>query len=117
MSIPSVFSLKKNKELEKVLKKGKRVNSSFLYIKFLKNNLSHPRFGVIVSTKVSKKATERNLVTRRVKEALKTVAKDRDSSFDIVVVTIPDILKKSYQEIKREIEQTLSEMISQSRTK
>lgn len=66
--LPKVNSLKKKKDFEKVFKEGQSFKESFLYLKIKKNNLKSSRFGFVVSKKISKKATIRNKIKRRLRE-------------------------------------------------
>lgn len=86
--------LTKNKEFEAVLKKGKSVYSSVLLIKFIKNNLNYSRFGLIVSNKVSKKASQRNLIKRRIREIIRLSINKIKKGFDLVIIVSPKIINE-----------------------
>lgn len=98
----------KNKEFDRAFKLGQSFYGKFLSIKVVDNNLGRLRLGVLVSTKVSKKATVRNLIKRRVRNALRqSVISLRDGK-DVVVVVFPLILDKNFQEIKTTIKDMLN---------
>ncbi len=55
--------LKRN-EFEILLKKGKRIHNKHFVLTYI--NANETKCGVVVSKKISKKATDRNLIRRRV---------------------------------------------------
>lgn len=102
--------LKKNKEFDFVFKEGKTTYGGFLGIKICKNNLEINRFGVLLSTKVSKLATVRNLYKRRIKNILKEQNLNTKIGYDCVVIVLPAIIKKNYQEIEAEIKTAFNKL-------
>jgi len=94
------------KSLENVFKKGKTVKSSFLFLKFINNGLSHGRAAAIVSSKVLKKAVSRNKTKKIFLETM-SANKILESPVDIIIVATPSILGKTSKEINRELEQTI----------
>ncbi len=102
--------LKKNKDFDFVFKEGKSVYGSFLGIKIRVNNLEVNRFGVLLSTKVSKLAVTRNLYKRRIKDILRQQETEIKVGYDCVVIVLPTIIGKSYQEIKTEIKTIFSKL-------
>jgi len=106
------YRLTKDKEFEKVMKKGKAAYSPVLMLKFVKNDLDYTRVGVIVSNKVSKKAVRRNLARRRIREIIRLVFKNLGKGIDLVIIASPKILTaegkvKKYQEIEKYLIATL----------
>ncbi len=99
--------LAKKKDFEAVFQKGQTAKAGFLYIKFKENGLKCSRFGFIVSKKVSNKATRRNLVKRRLRNAIRLKINEIAAGFDIAFVALPAILNKKYKEIDEEIAKTL----------
>ena len=92
----------KKKDFDNIFKKGKAIPGKFIFLKALKNNLNNNQFGIIVSTKISKKAVIRNKIKRQLREIIKQT--DIRPGFDIVIVTKLEIINKNYQEIKNELE-------------
>ncbi len=97
------FRLTRDKEFEKVFKKGKSSYDKALGIKMVKNEVDFNRFGVIVSTKVSKKAADRNKIKRRLREILKNNQKNLNLSYDIVIIALPNSKTKSFQELEKSV--------------
>lgn len=91
--------LTKQKDFEKIFKKGRSVYDSNLGIKVLKNDLSENRYGIIISAKVSKKAVERNRIKRLIREIIKKENINLKNGNDIVIVTFPGIKDLKPEEI------------------
>jgi len=108
--LKKISRLTKDKEFEKVFKQGKSAHNNLFSIKTLTNNLLYNRFGIIVSLKVHKKATERNKAKRRIREALKVFDKKIKASQDIVVVCRPNLVNADYEQIKRFLNLTLKRL-------
>lgn len=95
--------LRKTKDIERVYKKGESFFSKIVGVKTLKNNLANSRFTVVAGLKISKKATKRNLVKRRLREILRLNLKKIKSGYDVMIITRPGILDLKYDELEREI--------------
>lgn len=101
--------LKKRKDFEKVLNQGRNLRKDFLFLKVINNDLDSNRFGFIVSKKVSKKAVERNLIKRRLREIVRLSPLDNREKIDGVFIASPLIKEKTFQEIKEEVNSLLEE--------
>lgn len=107
--LPKKNRLQKNKDFERVFKKGRFFKEDFLVLKVLFNNLKNSRFGFIVSSKVSKKAVLRNKIKRWLRAAvlshLEKKADDKtEKSIDIIIIVKPEQPKiKNFQEVKETI--------------
>ncbi|MDP2664160.1 MAG: ribonuclease P protein component [bacterium] len=95
--------LQKEKDIERVFKKGKGVKESFLVLKSVGNGLAENRFAVVVSQKVAKKASLRNKIRRRLREAIKEKRGRTRSGLDVVLVVLPGFEKKDFGEIKKSL--------------
>lgn len=97
-----MLSLKKKKDFNKAYK-GKTIAGKLIFLKAQKNNLDVSRFGFVVSSKISKKAVIRNKIKRRLRE----VVKDFKKGFDIIIIVKPEIINKTYQEIKSDFKNVI----------
>ena len=96
--------LVKKKDFEKIFKQGQAYYTRLLGVKILASQFKFNRFGIIVSTKVSKKATERNKLKRQIRQALRELNKKLISGFDLVIMVLPSLLNQDYQAIRGELE-------------
>jgi ribonuclease P protein component len=101
--LPSPNRLKKERDIEKVFKKGKTFKEKFLILRMVDNGLSRVRFGFIVSQKVSKKATVRNKIRRRISEIVRLKLPRLKKGFDVIVIAAPDSKTEEFRQIESSI--------------
>ncbi|RLC36377.1 ribonuclease P protein component [Candidatus Falkowbacteria bacterium] len=102
--------LTKKKEFEKVYKNGKSSFNQLLGIKTIQSQNKKARFGIIVSTKISKKAVERNKIKRQIRAALEKEQEKIKENIDCVIITRPEIINKNYKEIENSIYKNLKRL-------
>lgn len=100
--------LVKQKDFERVFKQGRAYHTKLLGIKILASQLDSNRFGIVISTKISKKSTERNRLKRQIRQAVRELNKGLRSDFDMVIMALPGILNQNYQGIKSELEKVFT---------
>ena len=93
----------KDKEFDRAFKTGQSFYTKVFGIKAAGNNLEAIRLGVLVSTKVSKKAVIRNKVKRQIREIIQKELPALKEGKDLVVIVFSQILDKKFEEIKEEI--------------
>ena len=86
--------LTKKREIETVLKQGRVFYTKYFIIRTKKNQAEQSRFAIVVSTKVSKKATQRNTVKRRLSELLRQALNKIKPGYDLVIIASPAIIEK-----------------------
>jgi len=99
-----ILSLSKKKDFDLVFKTGRSCFDKFLGLKAAPNELKQHRLGIIISSKVSKKAVERNLLKRRLKEIIKKELVEISVDYDLVLVALPGACEKTFAELKQSIE-------------
>ena len=87
--------LKKNKDFNKIFKKGKKINEEVLLLIILKNNLKETKVGVVINKKVSKKAVIRNKIKRRIYNSIRNKLPEIEKGFDFLIIVRPEIKEKS----------------------
>jgi ribonuclease P protein component len=92
-----------DKDFDRVFKQGRGFYGRFLSLKIKANDLPINRFGILVGTKVSKKAVDRNKIKRRIRAILRAENQQLKPGYDIVIVVFPLILAKKYKEIKEDL--------------
>ncbi len=102
------YRLTKNKDFERVAKIGQSVYTKELGIKWTKSNLSHSRFGIVVSLKIAKKAVVRNKIKRRIRAILFGYLKTIKPRYDIMILTKPGVINLDFWQLKKKIETLLS---------
>jgi ribonuclease P protein component len=103
--------LKKEGDLKRVLKKGKYLEKDFLLFRYLQNDLANSRFGIIVSKKAVRKAVKRNLLKRRIREAVRALFPVLKNNFDIVIIAKPKNQENNeFKTIKAEVQESFEKI-------
>ena len=84
---------------DQVFKRGSSFYYKILGVKICDNNLEYSRLGVIVSTKVSKKAVRRNQLKRIIRDFFQDNIEKIKNSKDVIVIALPEIENKEKNEI------------------
>lgn len=84
-----------------VFKKGKSDKSGFLAVKALKNNLPQSRFGFVVGKRVSKKATIRNKIKRRLRASIR--GEETKKPADFIIIALPGAEKADFSIIRKTV--------------
>lgn len=104
------YRLTSTEDFERVKTKGKKVTSPILTLLYKKaKNEQYPRFGIIVSTKVSKQATARNRVSRAISEGVRQNIYSVDKNYDCIVIARPQSCSKSSSEIMHTVQTLIRE--------
>lgn len=96
--------LTKDKDFNNVWKRGQANFNKIIGVKIAANQQSSSRFGILVSVKISKKAVERNKIKRRIREIIRLRLDKIKPGYDVIIITLPSILNKNYQEIEESID-------------
>lgn len=77
---------------------------SFLVLKYKKSGKNRGKAVIVISKKVSKKATARNKLKRQIRAVIRQQAKEKNIREEgITVIVSPEIVKKSFKQIEHEI--------------
>lgn len=102
--LPGENRLKKEKEFEAVFKGGRALKGKYVFLKYLINGTDKTRIGFVVSKKISKLATKRNKIKRRMREVARMKRKNIKEGLSIVFIALPQINGAEYEEIKKDME-------------
>ncbi|MFA7088025.1 MAG: ribonuclease P protein component [Patescibacteria group bacterium] len=97
--LKKINRINRDKEFDRVFKMGKSNYSKFLGVKMVKNELGTNRLGILVSTKVSKKAVIRNKIKRQIREIFYQETSKMLVGYDFVIVVFSEILEKNFEEL------------------
>lgn len=105
-----VNRISKTEDFDRVREEGELFQSTSFAISVLdKGDKKEPRFGFIVSTKISKKATLRNRAKRAIREAVRHEISYVKKGMDVVFLAKMEVLGKTTDEISREVKALLRE--------
>lgn len=93
-------SLKKNKDFQKVYRRGKSYANKLLVMYVLKNDSDTNRLGISVSKKVGNSVV-RHHVTRLIRESYRLQEEMFNSGLDIVVIARAGANGSTYKEIEK----------------
>jgi len=108
--LPKPHRLNRSKDISHVFQKGRSFFTKILGFKVVKNHLGVSRFGIITSIKVEKRATKRNKIKRRIREIIRLKLPDIKEGYDFLIIALPPIVDKNYQEISETIHQILQKL-------
>jgi len=103
--IQKKFRLKRP-EIEFLLRKGKELATDLFIVRFATSTEQIARFTVIASSRLSKKAVDRNRIKRQIYEAIRINMVD--SATNTVIIPKKRALKSTYKEIESNIKQIIS---------
>lgn len=99
--LPKRYRITKEKDFKKINTTGRSFFSSDFRLRSLVNKTEISRFAIVVSTKVSKKATLRNRLRRQVGEIIRDNQKKVKQGVDVVISANSKALKKDYQQLEK----------------
>lgn len=94
------YIIRKNQDIEKIIKSNKKIVGKNFIIYYDTNNFNYNRFCISVSKKIGK-ANVRNLLKRKVKDIL--MKNNLDSSYDYVIILRNGVISLTYIEMRDEI--------------
>lgn len=97
--------IKRKEEFEKLFrsKKTVRIRSELFTLYAMQSKETNSRFGFVVGTKVSKKATARNKLKRRMRAVVARALPAIQTGADVVLVARPQAGEATFQEIGKTI--------------
>jgi len=84
--LANINRLRKDWEIKKVFKDGKKTLSDNFTLCYLPNRFGYNRFAIVVGTKVSKLSTRRNALKRRMREIVRQSVQTMPQGFDIALL-------------------------------
>ena len=105
--LPKEHRLRHEKDIKALFAQSKSVFDVFLGIKYKKNKLKQSRFAVVVGTKVSKKAVDRNKIKRRIRSVLSKHLEEFAPGFDVIFLVKKEVLDKTFIEVQEAVEKVL----------
>ena len=97
--------LRKDIDVSNALKSKKRVFDAAAGLKYIANNLPDNRITVVVGTKVSKKAVDRNRVKRQYREIIRLLLPELKTGYDMVLLISKPALELEYEQKRQRLTQ------------
>jgi ribonuclease P protein component len=99
--------LVRNREFEEVHSRGRSWAHPLLVLRAHANGLAYSRFGFVVGRYIGK-AVVRNLVKRRLREAVRARLRDIAAGWDVVLIARPPIARAPFAEITNALDSLLA---------
>ena len=104
------FRLRKKSEVDHVFRRGKMISGGMVLLKFMPNRVAHVRVAILVGTKISKLAVQRNRIKRRLRESLQPLLLTLPSVDLLVVARTLKIADVHFLELTKECELLLRKL-------
>ncbi len=101
--LPASFRLTKDADIKRVFEKGRGVFGEVCGLKYAKNGMKTSRFAIVVGTKISKKATDRNKIKRRIRAILAKKQNSLLPGFDVLLLVRPSARIADYSTLETRI--------------
>lgn len=102
-TFPPESRLRKSAEFQRMRNASLKIHTRNFLIVLEPSDGPQSRIGITVSTKIDKRATERNRIKRLVREVFRTHRLLLKQFFDIVVIARKNVADFSLEEAKREL--------------
>ena len=98
------FRLVRSKDFDYLYRRGERLASVHLLVRIGLNHQPRSRFGIVVSTKISKRATVRNRHKRQLREAIRPLLTILPTGWDVLVTVRQQFQKEgAWPELRSEL--------------
>lgn len=108
--LPKENRLKKKKDFDRVFSRGKALSTLLFLVRSVVNDLEVPRFGFILSKKVSNKAVVRNRIRRVVRGAVEKKIDKEMKGIDVIFTVKSTVINRTAVEIRAEVNRILDSL-------
>lgn len=108
--LPRKHRLTQDKDVTRVLRQGRAVFTNLVAVKALANKLEVVRTAVVVSTKVHKRATKRNLIKRRLRSVLAQLIPKIKVPVDMVITAQNEAVDRNQADLGAALEYCLKKL-------
>lgn len=102
----TLYRLRKNREFQRVFKKGRKIPGRYTLLFYRRNNKNYNRFGFTISKKVGK-SVRRNRIKRLYFEVLRHMEQDLQKGYDFVVVARRKATEMDYHGAQKDLKKIL----------
>ncbi len=106
--LPKSGRIRLTREFERIFASRLSYSGRFMRLAFVNSEQPHSRCGIVISTKVSKRAVVRNKLRRRVRSIIAELSPKLLPPRDVVVICLPAAAKADFSEFKADLEASLS---------
>lgn len=110
MALNRMFRLSDSREIQRVFRSGRSINTDLFQIRFVFANGGHSKFNIAARAKVFKNAVTRNKIKRRVSEIIRTNIPKIKPGFLVSVTIKEKALALDYEDLKNNLLSSLSKI-------
>lgn len=108
--LPKEKRVRNESDFKRIYTRGSFFSVGSFSINFMPNRMSFPRLGIVVSKKTESKATNRNKVKRRFREASRKLYDVLPPGYDVIVTVKKSGTNKNFSEIEKEIKEAFKKV-------
>jgi ribonuclease P protein component len=108
--LPREKRITSTRDYQRVYQKGSFFSARLANVNVLPNRSDMARLGIVVTKKVAAKATARNLIKRRFREAARSLYDLLPSGYDIVVTIKGGADSAEFAEIEKELKEVFAKL-------
>lgn len=97
------YRLSKRNDFQSIFNDGQKKFNRFFSLRYKSNTLDNSRIAVVVSNKVSKKATVRNKIKRQIRSSISVFLPNFKQNFDIIINVLSPSLDQKKSIIQEEL--------------
>lgn len=99
-----------NKEFDQIFKTGQSFYGKAFGVKIIKTSNEKTRLGLLVGTKISKKAVIRNKIKRQIREIVRAELPLLKESYDLAVIALPSSVESDFSFLKADLQTTFKKL-------
>lgn len=108
--LPKLVRLRHQSEFARLSVKGRPLYGPFCILRAWKSGSKPSKIGFVASGKMFKKATDRNLVRRRMREAFRPLLSKVPDGYDMTFVARSEAKKADFKEMRSSMEHLIEKM-------
>lgn len=105
--LPRANRLSKQRDFEAVWERGRTVQDEYFKVRLAPNRQKQTRFGLVLSTKVAKRATVRNRLRRQLGSALCLRLIKIKPGQDVMIIVKSKLVGANFMELERSVDKLL----------
>jgi ribonuclease P protein component len=108
---PPSHRLRKRQDIEETFQQGRLFKGRLLRMRAVRmvSEGAVSKLGIVVSKRVNKLATQRNLWKRRIREAYRVMQQEKSGAFKILIHATPQAKTPPFEEIQKDLRRLFQE--------
>lgn len=104
------YRLRKARDFKQIGLKGRSIFGPLMTMRVIKSTEKHPKVAFITSIKAFKKAVDRNLIKRRMREIVRSLLLEIPEQIHLIFILKPEAMKAKRQDLLIETKRLLSKI-------